>query len=211
MIRLLIADDHFIVREGLKMVLSGMRDVVIAGEAASGGEVLSALRRQDIDVVLLDISMPGLSGIDLIKRIRAERPLLPILILSMHAEAQFAARALQTGAAGYITKGRGADTLADAIRKVAGGHKYIDPDLAEKIVFDVRVPVDSVREQLTEREAQVLRMLHVGKTITGIARELALSPKTVSTHKIRIMQKLNCHNNAELLRYSPDEALSPTC
>lgn len=208
MIRLLIADDHFVVREGLKMVLSGMREVVIAGEATCGGEVLTAIRRRDINLVLLDISMPGVSGIELIKRIKSERPQLSILVLSMHGEAQLAAKALQIGASGYITKGRGADTLAEAIRKVASGLKYIDPDLAEKIIFDVRVPTESVQEQLTDREAQVLQMLHVGKTVTGIAHELALSPKTVSTHKIRIMQKLNCHNNAELLRYSTDGAMS---
>lgn len=204
MINLLIADDHFVVREGLKMVLSGMRDVVIAGEATNGSGVLAAIRRRDINLVLLDISMPGLSGIELIRRIKGERPLLPILVLSMHGEAQLAAKALQTGASGYITKGRGAATLAEAIRKVASGHKYIDPDLAEKIIFDVRVPTESMQEELTVREAQVLQMLHVGKTVTCIARELALSPKTVSTHKIRIMQKLNCHNNAELLRYPAD-------
>lgn len=211
MIRLFIADDHFLVREGLKRVLSASCDIVIAGEATNGGETLSAIRNKEISVLLLDMSMPGISGIDLVKRIKGERPALPILILSMHGEAQLAAKALQTGASGYVTKGKGGDILASAIRKVAGGQKYIDPDLAEKIIFDIRMPTESVQEQLTDRESQVLKMLQVGKTVTQIAHELALSPKTVSTHKIRVMQKLNCHNNAELLRYSAEDAIEVCC
>lgn len=210
MIRLFIADDHFLVREGLKMVLSSTHDIIVVGEASNGGEVLSAMRKWDAHVLLLDMSMPGVTGIELVKRIRSIRPRLPILILTMHAEAQFAAKALQAGAAGYITKGRGGETLACAIRRVAGGQKYIDPDLAEKIIFDVKVPGESVQEQLSERESQILHMLQGGKTVTQIASELALSPKTVSTHKIRVMQKLNCQNNAELLRYSPENTL-PAC
>lgn len=207
MIRLLIADDHFLVREGLKKVLSAIRDIVIAGEATNGTETLSAIRDKNINVLLLDMSMPGISGIELIERIKGERPLLPILILSMHAEAQLVTKALQSGASGYVTKGKGAEILAAAIRKVASGQRYIDPDLAEKIVFDVRMPDASVREHLTDRESQVLKMLRVGKTVTKIACELSRSPKTISTHKIRVMQKLNCHNNAELFRYLPDETL----
>lgn len=207
MIRLLIADDHFLLREGLKMVLSTMQDLVIAGEATNGNEVLLAIRNKDINLVLLDMSMPGISGIDLIKRIKAERPLLPILVLSMHAEAQLAVKALRSGASGYITKGKSGEFLLSAIRKVAGGQKYIDPDLAEKIVFDIQMPEESVQDQLTERESQVFGMLQSGKTVTEIAHELLLSPKTVSTHKVHIMQKLDCSNNAELLRYSRKEAL----
>lgn len=210
MIRLLIADDHFLVREGLKMVLSSTRDITVVGEACNGGEVLSAIRSADINVLLLDMSMPGITGPELVKRIKSERPRLPILVLTMHAEAQFAAKALQTGADGYITKGKGGEMLASAIRKVASGQRYIDPDLAEKIIFDVRVPADSVQEQLTDRESQILNLLQVGKTVTQIANELAISPKTVSTHKIRVMQKLNCQSNAELLRYSREDTL-PAC
>lgn len=207
MIRLLIADDHFLVREGLKMVLSTMHDLVIAGEAANGNEVLLAIRNNDINLVLLDMSMPGVSGIDLVKRIKAERPSLPILILSMHAEAQLAAKVLRNGASGYISKGKSGDILPLAIRKVASGQRYIDPDLAEKIIFDVQMPAESIQEHLTERESQIFQMLQLGRTVTEIAHELLLSPKTVSTHKVHIMQKLDCSNNAELLRYSLKEAL----
>lgn len=207
MIRLLIADDHLLVRDGLRMLLSTTSDIVVVGEAGNGAELLSAIRDDDIHVVLLDMSMPGISGIDLIKRIKSLRPCLAILVLTMYAEAQFAARALQSGADGYITKGRGGDALCSAIRRVACGKKYIDPDLAEKIIFDVKVQAESVQGRLTDRELQVLNMLQRGKTVTEIAGVLALSPKTVSTHKVRVMQKLHCQNNAELLRYTADESL----
>lgn len=210
MIRIFIADDHLLVRDGLKMVLSTTPDIAVVGEANNGGELLSAIRNSDVSVLLLDMSMPGISGIDLIKRIKSLRPRLAILVLTMYAEAQFAAKALQAGADGYITKGRGGDALASAIRRVAGGQKYIDPDLAEKIVFDVKIPAESVRDQLTDRELQILHMLQRGKTVTQIAGELALSPKTVSTHKVRAMQKLNCQNNAELLRYTEEATLPPS-
>lgn len=207
MIRVLIADDHFLVREGLKMTIAAMPDVEVVAEAANGGEVLAAIKSSNAHVLLLDMSMPGLSGVDLVRRVKSERPALPILVLSMYGEAQLAARVLQNGASGYVTKGKGRETLLSAIRKVAGGHRYIDPDLAEKILFDVRMPTDSVQEQLTDRESQILRMLQAGKSVTQIAHELSLSPKTVSTHKIRAMQKLHCQNNVELLKYAPEVAM----
>lgn len=207
MIRVLIADDHFLVREGLKMTIAAMQNVEVVGEAANGGEVLAAIKTTNAHVLLLDMSMPGISGVELVRRVKSERPSLSILVLSMYGEAQLASTVLQNGASGYVTKGKGRETLLAAIRKVASGDHYIDPDLAEKILFDVRTPTDSVREQLTGRETQILRMLQAGKSATQIAHELSLSPKTVSTHKIRVMQKLHCQNNVELLKYATEAAV----
>lgn len=200
MIEILVADDHPIVRAGLKTVISMVPDIEVTGEATNGTEVLSLIRRKKFDVVLMDMSMPGLDGMELIKRIRSEKPLLPILVLTMHAEPQLAANALKLGVFGYMTKGKDVESLAVAIRKVASGQRCIDPDLAEKIVFDTKL-FAGPREQLTDRETQILRMLQLGKTVTEIGADLSLSPKTISTHKVRLMQKLGLSNNAELFRY----------
>lgn len=203
MIKILIADDHAIVREGLKQILSASTDLGVAGECANGREVLDALRAEDCDAVLMDMSMPGLSGIDLIKRIKDEKPNVPVLVLSMHNEDQFALRALKAGASGYLTKESAPGLLISAIRKVAGGGKYISPSLAEKLAFEVDPFKERpLHELLSDREHQILRMIVSGKSINQIAADLSLSAKTVSTHKTRIMQKLNVDNNAQLIQYA---------
>lgn len=203
MIRILIADDHAIVREGLKQVISTTDDMAVTGEAADGLEALEQVRKQDWDVIVLDMTMPGISGIDLIKRLRKEKHGLHILVLSMHREDQFAVRALKAGASGYLTKGSAPDVLISAIRRVAGGGKYISRALAEKLAFEVG-PFEEkpLHETLSDREYQVLRMISSGKNINQIAVELSLSANTVSTHKHRLMRKLNVSNNAELIQYA---------
>lgn len=203
MIRILIADDHAIVREGLKQVISTTDDMAVTGEAADGLETLEQVRKQDWDVIVLDMTMPGISGIDLIKRLRKEKHGLHVLVLSMHREDQFAVRALKAGASGYLTKGSAPDVLISAIRRVAGGGKYISRALAEKLAFEVD-PFEEkpLHETLSDREYQVLRMISSGKNINQIAEELSLSANTVSTHKHRLMRKLNVSNNAELIQYA---------
>ncbi|AAZ97243.1 Two Component Transcriptional Regulator, LuxR family [Thiobacillus denitrificans ATCC 25259] len=203
MIRVLIADDHAVVRQGLRHVLSASPDIVVAAEAADGFEVLEKIRKEAFDLVCLDLSMPNLSGIDLIKRIRLDCTTLPILVLSMHNEAQFAARALKAGAAGYLTKDSDPETLIGAIRKVASGRKFIDPTLVDELIFekiltDERAP----HEQLSDREFQIVRLIAQGESLNQIADKLSLSAKTISTYKARSMQKLGISNHTELVRYA---------
>jgi DNA-binding NarL/FixJ family response regulator len=205
MIRVLIADDHAIVRQGLRHMLSSSSDIVVAAEAADGFEVLDKIRKEVLDLVCLDLSMPNLSGIDLIKRIKLDRSTLPILVLSMHNEAQFAARALKAGASGYLTKDSDPETLIGAIRKVASGRKFIDPTLVDELVFekiltDERAP----HEQLSDREFQIVRLIAQGESLNQIADKLSLSAKTISTYKARSMQKLGLSNHTELVRYALD-------
>lgn len=207
-IRILIADDHAIVRQGLRQVTAITEDLVCAGEARTGHEVLEQLRQQAFNLLLLDLSMPGPSGIDLIKRIRREYPELPILVLSMHCESQIAKRVLKAGAAGYITKDNEPEVLIAAIRKVAGGGRHIDPVLAEKIVFDEQNEGDrSARSRLTDREYEVLQLFAAGHSINDIAERLCLSAKTITTHKIRAMQRLDIQSNAELIRYALENGI----
>jgi len=209
MIKILIADDHAIMREGLKQLFALYPEVTVAGEATNGGQVLEALRGGNIDLVLLDMSMPGVNGVDLISRIRAHNEHLPILVLSMHNEPQIARRALATGASGYMSKDNDPETLMAAVRKVAAGGRFIDPALAEQMVFEPggaseRPP----HEQLSNREFHILRLIVQGKGVNEIADELAISNKTVSTHKARLMLKLNISNNAELVRYGVAHGLT---
>ena len=203
MIRILMADDHGIVREGLKQLFALGQDIVVVGEAVSGSEVLTALRAGGIDLILLDMTMPGISGVNLITRLRSHDDCPPILVLSMHNEIQIARRALAAGVAGYLTKDSDPATLMAAIRKVAAGGRFIDPGLAEKMVFEsgrnAELPPHDV---LSEREYDVLRLLVHGMGVNQIADELKISNKTVSTHKARLMQKMDFHNNAELVRYA---------
>jgi DNA-binding NarL/FixJ family response regulator len=209
MIQVLIADDHAIVREGLKQVLSSAEGIVVAGEAADGHEVMEHVRRGGWDVLVLDMNMPGPSGIDLIKRIKAHKPEAKVLVLSMHGEDQFALRTLRAGAAGYLTKGSAPEVIASAIRRIAAGGRHISPALAETLAFDLDPFRDKApHELLSEREAQVLRMLASGKSIADIAVQLCLSANTISTHKHRLMQKLGVANNAELLRYALQAGLT---
>ena len=208
MIRVLVAEDHTIVREGIKQLIGMARDLEVAGEACNGEQLIEVLRRTPCDVVLLDISMPGVNGLEAIPRIRALNEAPAILVLSMHDEAQMAARALKAGAAGYATKDSDPALLITAIRKVAGGGRYIDPALADRMVFEVGL-TDSrpPHAQLFEREFSVFERLVRGEGVNDIALHLAISNKTVSTHKARLMQKLGAHSMADLVRYAMEHRL----
>jgi DNA-binding NarL/FixJ family response regulator len=203
MIRVLIVDDHKIVRDGLKRILAGTSDIQTTTEAASGEEALAAVKAQDFDLVMLDMSMPGLSGLDLIKRLRIEKPKLRILVLSMHGEQQYAARVLKAGAAGYLNKDSAAEVLVSAIRKIAAGGMHI-PEAAAAGLISGDKPA---HEALSDREFEVLRLLVGGLGPTEIAERLHLSVKTVSTHKTRILEKLNLGSTAELVRYALEQKL----
>lgn len=202
MIRVLIADDHAIVRGGLKQIIATTTDIVAAGEATDGAEVIDRLRQVELDLLLLDMTMPGLSGIDLVRRVRGERPTLPILVLSMHNEGQVVSRALRAGATGYVTKDSDPAILLSAIRKVAMGGRFIDPALVDAIVFDAGNGDRPPHECLSDREFQVLQRIVSGETVGEIGGALKLSAKTISTHKMRLMQKLGVNNNADLIRYA---------
>jgi len=203
MIRVLLADDHEIVRDGLKRILAATNDVQVTAEAASGDAALALVKAGDFDVALLDMSMPGLSGIDLIKRIRLEKPKLRILVLSMHGEQQYAARALKAGAAGYLTKESAAEKLLGALRKVAAGGVHVSDAAAAGLVSAERAP----HQNLSDREFEVLRLLAGGRTPTEIAEQLHLSVKTVSTHKAHVQQKLGLGGTADLVRYALEHKL----
>lgn len=209
-INVIIADDHSIVRSGIRQLLSAAPDLQVVGEAADGHAVLDIVGRVPAHVLLLDLSMPGPSGIDLIGRLRATVPALPVLVLSMHVEAQFVARVLRAGAAGYVTKDCDPQTLLGAVRAVARKGRYIDPSLIESVVFqdDAAAPGGSPHEQLSPRELQVLQRVAAGMSLGHIADELHLSPKTVSTHKMRLMQKLGVGTNADLLKYALHHGLT---
>jgi DNA-binding NarL/FixJ family response regulator len=202
MIRVLIADDHQLVRDGLKQLLAAAPGLEVAAEAANGDEVLAVVRNSDFDLVLLDMSMPGLTGINLIKRLKLERPRLRILVLSMHGEHQYAARAIKAGASGYLTKDSASAELVGAIRKVAGGGVHLTDAAAASLVENASSRDLSPHEQLSDREFEIFRLLCLGQGPTEIAEQLHLSVKTVSTHKTRILQKMNLENAAELVRYA---------
>ena len=203
MIRIVVADDHTIVREGLKQVLSSASDFSIVGEAQTGHEVLERVRDLEFDVLLLDMSMPGKSGIELIKQVRGEKPKLRILVLSMHQERQYAVRAIKAGASGYLTKESAAVQLVAAIRKVAAGGAFITEAVAEQLALGAMPQTEGLpHEALSDREFQVFRRLASGEAVSKIAEALSLSVKTVSTHKARILQKMNMNNPAELIRYA---------
>jgi DNA-binding NarL/FixJ family response regulator len=203
-IRVLVADDHSIVRDGLKRILAASGDLEAAGEAADGDQALALVKANDYDVAMLDMSMPGLSGIDLIKRLKLEKPRLRILVLSMHAESQYAARALKAGAAGYLTKDSPAEALLAALRKVAAGGVHIGDAAAATLLKSGDRPP---HETLSDREFEVLRFLVEGFGPTEIAERLHLSVKTVSTHKTRILDKLGLGSTAELVRYALEHRL----
>lgn len=208
MIKVVVVDDHAVVREGLKRIISENPGMAVTGEAADGHEALNVIKSGPCDVVLLDITMPYKSGLDVLKELHAESPRLPVLVLSMHAEDQYAVRVLRAGAAGYLTKESAPAKLVQAIRKVVRGGRYVSPSLAEKLVYDLNSNADRpVHEVLSDREYQVMCMIGSGKTVTHIAEELALSVKTISTYRVRILEKLNMKNNAELTRYAIKEGL----
>jgi two-component system invasion response regulator UvrY len=203
MLRIIIADDHPIVRAGLKQIMAEAADLVVAAEANNGRELLNQVRRETFDMILLDISMPGMDGLDVLKQLKVELPHLPVIILTVHPEAQYALRVLKAGAAGYLTKESAPAELIQAIRKVHRGGKYISPSLAEKIAFALGGDTDKLpHETLSDREFQVLALIASGKTVTEIAEELALSVKTISTYRTRILEKMQMKTNAELTHYA---------
>lgn len=203
MIRVVIADDHTIVREGLKQILRADPELAIAGEARDGAEAIDCVRRLDFDVLLLDMSMPKKSGIELIKQIKNERPKLRILVLSMHEEQQYAVRAIKSGASGYLTKESAPAQLISAIRKVAAGGAFISAAVAEQLALGAMPQTDGPpHTALSDREYEVFQLLVAGKTVSDIASQLNLSVKTVSTHKARLMEKMGMTNHAELIRYA---------
>lgn len=203
MIRLLIADDHTLMREGLKQLFTLQEDIELVGEAVNGAQALERLRQGGVDLILLDMSMPGISGEDLVARVRGHYPELPILILSMHDQPQIAQRALRAGANGYLTKDGDPDTLLAAVRRVASGGRFIDPVIAESMAFETGINGGRPRhESLSDREFQVMRLLARGTSVNEIADMLAISSKTVSTHKARLMEKMEFASNADLVRYA---------
>lgn len=203
MIRIVIADDHTIVREGLKQLLAAVGDLTVVGEARDGHEVLQQVRASDFDVLLLDMSMPGKSGTELIKQVKDEKPKLRILVLSMHQEHQYAVRAIKAGASGYLTKDSASTQLVTAIRKISAGGAFFSPEVAEALVLGAMSQKEGPpHAALSDREYQVFRMLASGTSISGIAAHLSLSVKTVSTHKARLLEKLGIRNQTELVHYA---------
>lgn len=202
-LKVLLADDHAIIRDGLRQILADTDDLVVAGEAANGLDVIQKVRERDWDVLVLDISMPGRNGLELIRLAKEERPELPILVLSMHQEEQYAVRALKAGAQGYITKESDSELLVAAIRRVAKGGVHISDKVAELMVRGMR-PTGKPQPHnlLSDREYQIFNMLVTGRSLTEIGAELSLSVKTISTHKTHILQKMNLSSAAELIRYA---------
>ncbi len=203
MINILIVDDHAVVRAGLRQIISGVAGMAVADEAGDAGEALSKIKKNVYSVVVLDISMPGKSGLDVLKEIRDSYPKLPVLMLSMYPEDQYAVRALRSGASGYMTKDSAPEELVTAIRTVAAGRKYISSDLAERLAYNLDADVKKEpHEILSDREYQVLCMIASGKTISEIADQLSLSVKTISTYRSRILEKMQLKNNAEMTNYA---------
>jgi len=203
MLKVHIADDHAVVRRGLKQILDETSDIVVSGEATNSREVLEQVTAQRWDVLVLDITMPGRSGLDILKEIKALAPKLPVLVLSMHSEDQFASRVLKAGAAGYLPKESAPEELVKAIRKVCGGGRYISSAQAEKLVYMFEPGGDKLpHETLSNREYEVLRRIASGRTVTEIAAEVKLSVKTISTYRSRILDKMRMQNSAELTHYA---------
>jgi two-component system invasion response regulator UvrY len=208
MIRILVADDHAIVRNGLKQIVGDTSDMVVAGEASNGQEALNKALKDDYDIVLLDITMPDRSGLDILKEIKSQKPQLPVMILSMHPEEQYAVRALKAGAAGYLTKESAPEELINAMRRVSGGGKYVTLSLAEKLASVLKTGAEKLPHQtLSDREYQVLCMIASGKRVKQIADELLLSTKTIGTYRSRVLRKMNMNNNMELTRYAIENQL----
>ncbi len=206
--KILIVDDHAVVREGLKQILEGVSGMAVTGEAGTGAEALKAIESRRFDVVVLDISLPNASGIDILTQIKAEHPQIAVLVLSIHPEEQYAVRALQAGASGYLTKDTAPDELAAAIRKVAEGGRYVSAALAEKLAFDPGSDIKTApHEALSKREFQVLCLIGSGKTVTETASLLHLSTKTVSTYRRHILEKMGMQSNADLIRYAIENRL----
>jgi DNA-binding NarL/FixJ family response regulator len=203
LIRVLIADDHAIVRRGVRQILEETSDIEVTGEAASASELWPKVRDGRFDAVVLDVNLPGRSGLELLGDIKRERPELPVLILTVHSEDQYAVRALKAGASGFLTKESAPEKLVDAVRKIAEGRRFITPEVAEKLATSVaRGEKGPLHDALSDREFQILKMIASGKTVSEIGRELALSVKTISTHRTRILKKMNLKTNSELTHYA---------
>ena len=203
MTRVLLVDDHAVVRQGLKQVLAESLPDATFGDAASADEALRMVRTANWDIVVLDISLPGKSGIEALKELRAAHPRLPVLVLSMHPEEQFAVRALKAGAAGYVTKRTAARDVVAAVQKVLSGGRYVSASLAERLAAQTQAgSAQAPHEALSDREYQVFRLLAMGKTVKQIGKELDLSPQTVSTHRTHILEKMGMQSNAELIQYA---------
>lgn len=203
MIKILIVDDHAVVRRGVKQILAEEHDMTIFGEARNAQEALNNVREMNWDIVILDITMPDRSGLDVLKELKSIRPQLPVLVLSMHPEDQYAVRVLKAGAAGYVTKESAPEELAKAVRKVIKGRKWSTPSLAEKLAFDLESGSEKpLHESLSNREYQVACMIASGKTVKEIAGELYLSIKTISTYRTRVLNKMKMKLNAELIHYA---------
>jgi len=203
MIRLLIADDHPIVREGLRRIVQDAPGLEVVGEVANGEELFALLPRVPADIVLLDVTMPGPGFLDVLQRLRSEYPTVAVLALSVHPEDQYAVRALRAGASGYLTKDHSPEELTEAIRRVHRGHRYVSTQLAERLAADLTAGARDVRhEVLSDREYDVLCLLGSGRTVKEIAGSLQLSPKTVSTYRMRVLEKMHASNNADLVRYA---------
>ncbi|HMI87569.1 MAG TPA: response regulator transcription factor [Polyangiaceae bacterium] len=208
MIRVLIADDHAVVRRGVRQILEETSDIEVAGEAATAGELWSKVLEGRFDAVVLDVNIPGRSGLELLGDIKRERPELPVLILTVHSEEQYAVRALKAGASGFLTKESAPEKLVDAVRRIAEGRRFITPEVAEKLASSVaRGDTGPLHEALSDREFQILKMIASGKTVSQIGRELALSVKTISTHRTRILKKMNLKTNSELTHYAMTNGL----
>ena len=202
MIRIVIADDHAIVTGGIKQILSTTDDILVAAVATNGVALMSLLRTTTLDLLLTDLSMQGVSGVELVEKVHRQFPQLPILVLSMHNEAPIVSRAFRAGASGYVTKDSEPEVLIGAIRAIAGGGRFIDPALVDKVVFDMQRPDADPLHALSNREMQVLTLFVRGDSLNGIAAHLSVSAKTISTHKMRLMRKLGIASNAELIRFA---------
>jgi two-component system invasion response regulator UvrY len=202
-IKVLVADDHAIVRRGLRQILTETEDILVGGEAATAPEVLRLLRAERWNTLILDISLPGASGLELLGEVHKEHPGLPVLVLTAHSEDQYAVRAIKAGAAGFLTKESAPERLIEAVRKVAGGGRYVSPALGETLASVLAGETSGApHERLSDREFEIMKMLASGKTVSEVARELSLSVKTVSTHRTRILKKMDMKTNAELTHYA---------
>jgi len=202
-IRVLIADDHAVVRRGVRQILEETSDIQVIGEAASASELWPKVREGRFDAVVLDVNLPGRSGLELLGDIKRERPEAPVLILTVHSEEQYAVRALKAGASGFLTKESAPEKLVDAVRCIAAGRRFITPEVAEKLASSVALGEKGpLHETLSDREFQILKMIASGKTVSQIGRDLALSVKTISTHRTRILKKMNLKTNSELTHYA---------
>jgi DNA-binding NarL/FixJ family response regulator len=208
MTRILIADDHEMFREGIKRICEDNPEVVVAAEAGSGHEVLDIVAKEEFDLLLLDIAMPGLSGLDTLKQLKTLKPKLRVLVLSMYPEDEYAIRAIKAGAAGYLTKAKASHELIEAIKKVSSGGNYINVSVAEKMLFDMKSDGSKpLHETLSDREYQIFSLIVKGKKVGDIADELYISVKTVSTYKVRILNKMDMKSTADLVKYAIDHEL----